>query len=98
MARLGTGQERSLCLVITQYIQVSYVRYETCLDDQTVLETPSVLAASLHEPRALDQHSVSSSYMVANIELTILTGRIPANRFPLIGIRSELSGGLRAPP
>ena len=55
MARLGTGQERSLCLVITQYIQVSYVRYETCLDDQTVLETPSVLAASLYESRALDQ-------------------------------------------
>ena len=35
---------------------------------------------------------------VVIIELTRFAGRIPAKRFPPNGVRSELSGGLRAPP
>ena len=30
------GQERSLCIVINQYKQVSYIRYETWLDEMAV--------------------------------------------------------------
>ena len=47
--------------------------------------------------RSLKQRMCASTHLVASVVLTVMPGRIPAERFPPIGIRRGLSGGYRAP-